>query len=145
MVDQRDLLPELYAARYGQVNSGLLRILNLFEKLSQRSAEHPLRVSGYLRDRVLAGSGLPAGSVSVVRNGPVLARVAESTPDEALKRGHQHLGRRVGEIGLQDRVDLLIRSIHQVVRGLGRTDCLFAVIGDGECLAETRASPTSWT
>lgn len=139
VVDQRDLLPELYAARYGQVNSGLLRILNLFEKLSQRSAEHVLCVNGYLRDRVLAGSGLPAGSVSVVRNGPVLARVAESTPDEALKRGHQHLCCWVGEIGRQDRVDLLIRSIHQVVRGLGRTDCLFAVIGDGECLAETRA------
>jgi glycosyltransferase involved in cell wall biosynthesis len=139
VVDQRDLLPELYAARYGQVNSGLLQILNLFEKLSQRSAEHVLCVNGYLRDRVLAGSGLPAGSVSVVRNGPVLARVAESTPDEALKRGRQHLCCWVGEIGRQDRVDLLIRSIHQIVRGLGRTDCLFAVIGDGECLAETKA------
>lgn len=139
VVDQRDLLPELYAARYGRVSRGLLWVFSLLEKLSQRSAEHILCVNGYLRERALAASSLPAGSVSVIRNGPVLARVAESTGDDTLKRGRQHLCCWVGEIGRQDRVDLLIRSVHQVVRRLGRSDCQFVVIGDGECLAEARS------
>jgi glycosyltransferase involved in cell wall biosynthesis len=139
VVDQRDLLPELYAARYGRVSGGLRWVLGMFEKLSLRSAEHILCVNDYLRRRTLATSGLPASSVSVVRNGPVLAKVTEAIGATMLKRGRQHLCCWVGEIGRQDRVDLLIRSIHQVVHGLERTDCQFAVIGDGECLAEAKS------
>lgn len=139
IVDQRDLLAELYAARYGGVGRRLLRVLGLLEKLSQRSAEHVLCVNEYLRKRALAASGLPADHVSVVRNGPVLARVAEAAGDAALKRGRSHLCCWVGEIARQDRVDLLIRSIHHVVRGLGRTDCQFAIIGYGESLTEAKS------
>jgi glycosyltransferase involved in cell wall biosynthesis len=139
LVDQRDLLSELFVARYGRASRGLLRALRLFEKLSQRSAEHVLTVNEYLRERALAGSGLRASSVSVVRNGPVLAQVAGSTGDDKLRRGRQHLCCWVGEMGRQDRLDLLIRSVDQVVHRLGRTDCQFAVIGAGECLAEARS------
>ena len=139
VVDQRDLLPELYAARYGHVSGGLRRVFGVFEKLSQRSADHVLCVNDYLRQRALTASGRPAGSVSIVRNGPRLAEVAGSMGDIRLKRGRQHLCCWVGVIGRQDRVDLLIRSIHQLVHGLERTDCQFAVIGDGECLAEAQS------
>lgn len=136
LVDQRDLLPELYVARYGPPGKRLLRVLHLFEMLSQRNADRTLCVNDYLRKRVLEASGTAPGGVSVVRNGPVLARVAAASPDNLLKRGRKHLCCWVGEIGRQDRVDLLIRSVHHVVRRLGRTDSLFAVIGGGECLAE---------
>lgn len=138
VVDQRDLLAELYEARYGQISRGLLRALHLLEKLSQRSADRVLCVNEYLRRRALAASGLPPGQVSVVRNGPVLSQVAASTGDDALKRGRRYLCCWVGEIGRQDRVDLLIRSVSHVVRRLGRSDCQFVVIGDGECLAQAK-------
>jgi glycosyltransferase involved in cell wall biosynthesis len=39
-------------------------------------------------------------------------------------------------MGRQDRLDLLLRSIHHVVHDIGRHDCEFAIIGDGECLVE---------
>lgn len=139
IVDQRDLLAELYMARYGRVSRGLLWVFSLFEKLSQRSADHVLCVNEYLRKRALAASHLPPASVSVVRNGPVLALVAGATANDTLKRGRQHLCCWVGEIGRQDRVDLLMRSIHQVVGRLGRVNCQFVVIGDGECLAEVKS------
>lgn len=139
LVDQRDLLAEMYTARYARVSRILLWVFRLFEKLSQRSAEHILCVNEYLRNRALAASGLPAGSVSVIRNGPVLAQVAQSAGDDRLKRGHRHLCCWVGEIGRQDRVDLVIRSIHQVISRLGRSDCQFVVIGDGECLAAAKS------
>ena len=139
VVDQRDLLPELYAAKYGEASRGLLRVLHMFEKLSQRSADHILGVNEYLRRRALAASGLPSTRISVIRNGPVLSQVAAATGDDALKRGRRYLCCWVGEIGRQDRVDLLIRSVNQVVHGLGRSDCQFAIVGDGECLASVKA------
>jgi glycosyltransferase involved in cell wall biosynthesis len=139
VMDQRDLLPELYVARYGQVSRRLLSVLSLFEKLGQRSADQVLCVNEYLRRRLLAASRLPSDRVSIIRNGPVLARVAESSGNDELKRGRRYLCCWVGEIGRQDRVDLLIRSIHHTVRGLGRSDCQFVVIGDGECLADVKS------
>jgi len=45
----------------------------------------------------------------------------------------------VGVMGLQDRVDLLLRSIDHLVHGLGRDDCEFAIIGTGEYLPTARA------
>src|SRR5437763_989425 len=54
----------------------------------------------------------------------------------ALRRGLRYLCCWVGVMGQQDRLDLLLRSIHHVVHDIGRRDCEFAIIGDGECLAE---------
>lgn len=139
LVDQRDLLPELYKARYGRSSRRLLWALHTFESLSQRSADHILCVNEYLRERILAASGRPPGDVQVVRNGPVLAQVAATRGDDTLKRGRRHLCCWVGEIGRQDRVDLLLKSVHHAVRRLGRTDSLFAIIGDGESLAEVKS------
>jgi glycosyltransferase involved in cell wall biosynthesis len=69
----------------------------------------------------------------------VLAQVSRATSDESLKRGHKYLCCWVGEMGLQDRVDLLLRSIDHLVHGLGRDDCEFAIIGSGEYLPTARA------
>jgi glycosyltransferase involved in cell wall biosynthesis len=139
VVDQRDLLPELYTARYGAAPRGVLSALRFLEKLSHKSADHIIGVNEYYRERALAGSGLAADRVSVVRNGPVLARVRDARGDESLKRGRRYLACWVGMMGRQDGVDLLLQSIHRVVHELGRDDCQFVIIGHGECLAETQA------
>lgn len=139
VVDQRDLVPELYAARYGQAPGWLLPALKLTERLSHKSADHIIGVNEYFRRRALAVSGLPPDRVSVVRNGPVLGRVAAARSDLSLKRGRRFLCCWVGVMGRQDRMDLLVRSIHHVVHGLGRKDCQFAIIGYGESLARAQA------
>lgn len=139
VVDQRDLLPELYAARYGSVQKQMLTVLRFLERRSFSGADGVLCVNDYLRERILAVSGLAGDRVAVVRNGPVLARVARARPDESLKRGHKYLCCWVGMMGLQDRVDLVLRSIEHLVHGLGRDDCEFAIIGWGEYLPTARA------
>ena len=121
LVDRRDLLPELYAARYGQIRPVLLSALRMCERLSHRSADRIICTNEYQRDRAVSTSGLPD------RCG--------SQGDESLKREHQYLCCWVGAMGRQDRVDLLIASIDYVVHELGRKDCQFAIIGPGECLA----------
>ena len=139
VVDQRDLLPELYAARYGKAPGWLLSALKLAERLSHKGADHIIGVNEYFRRRALATSGLPPERVSVVRNGPMLGRVADARCDLSLKRGRRYLCCWVGVMGRQDRIDLLVRSIHHFVHELGREDCQFTIIGYGESLATAQA------
>lgn len=139
VVDQRDLLSELYGARYGGNRARFLAALRRIESRSHSGADRIICVNEYLRKRALAASGLPADQVCVVRNGPVLARVMRSQADESLKRGRTHLCCWVGVMGRQDRLDLLLRSICHVVHDISRHDCEFAIIGAGECLKEAKA------
>ena len=139
VVDQRDLLPELFVARYGHGRARVLRVLELFERFGQRAADEIFCVNAYLRNRALAASGLAGEHVTVVRNGPVSALVQQAVPEPGRKAGARYLCCWVGQMGRQDRLDLLVRSVHHLVHELGRTDCRFALIGDGESLAEARA------
>jgi glycosyltransferase involved in cell wall biosynthesis len=138
VVDQRDLLPELYAARYGSVPRQILTVLRFLERRSFTGADGVICVNDYLRERIFTVSGLAADRVAVVREGPVLAQVSRATFDPSLKRGHKYLCCWVGVMGLQDRIDLLLRSIDHLVHELGREDCEFTIIGWGEYLPTAR-------
>ena len=137
LLDQRDLLPELFVARYGPTDERILRVLRLLERLSHRSAHRVLVVNDYLRERALE-HGVAPERVTIVRNGPVLARVERAEPDPALNDGRTFLCCWAGKMGRQDRLDVLVRAIGIYVHDLGRTDCRFAILGDGECLEETK-------
>lgn len=139
VVDQRDLHPELYAARYGSIQKPMLTVLRFLERRSFSGADGVLCVNDYLRERILAVSGLAGDRVAVARNGPVLARVSRARSDESLKHGQKYLCCWVGVMGLQDRVDLVLRSISHLVHALGRDDCEFAIIGSGEYLPTAQA------
>lgn len=138
VIDQRDLLSELYTARYGAGRARFHAVLRWLERRSHSGADRIITVNEYLRKRALAASGLTADRVSVIRNGPVLARVTQARADSSLRRGRRYLCCWVGVIGRQDRLDLLLRSVHHVVHDIGLHDCEFAIIGDGECLAEAK-------
>jgi glycosyltransferase involved in cell wall biosynthesis len=135
VVDQRDLLPELYSARYGEGHRRIVSLLGRMERLSQRFADHVLCVNDYLREKAIRSSGLSPDRVSVVRNGPVLSRVRDAGPDRTLKRQFPFLCCWVGMIAPQDRVDLLLSSIDHLVHVIGRDDCAFALIGAGDSLS----------
>ncbi len=137
VIDQRDLMPELLAERYGSPPRAATRALHWLERRTQRVADHAICVNEYLRDRIIEAGASPS-VVSIVRNGPVLARVERATPDPTLKHPHRFLVCWAGKMGKQDRVDLVVRVADQVVNSLGRRDCAFAVLGDGECLDELR-------
>jgi glycosyltransferase involved in cell wall biosynthesis len=135
VVDQRDLMPEVLASRYERAPRFVSRILRFFERCTQRVANHTITVNGFLANR-LVGAGSRPADVTVVRNGPVLARVDAAGPDCTLRRDDAFLVVWVGKMGRQDRVDLVVDVAHHVVHDLARTDCDFVLIGDGECLEE---------
>jgi glycosyltransferase involved in cell wall biosynthesis len=138
VVDQRDLMPEVFAARYAHPRPAMMAALRWLERRSQRVADETLCVNEYLQDRLVAAGAAPE-RVSVIRNGPVLERVERAVPDTRLKGEHRFLVCWIGKMGRQDRVDLVIRVADRLVRDHGRTDCGFAVLGDGECLDELRS------
>ncbi|MGH3453961.1 MAG: glycosyltransferase family 4 protein [Nocardioidaceae bacterium] len=136
LVDQRDLMPELFAARYPNAPHGLTFVLHWLERRTQRSADHSIGVNDYLRERMIAAGGAP-DRVSIVRNGPVLSRVDRARPDQSWRR-HAHQVCWIGKMGRQDRVDLVLKVAEHVIRDLGRDDIGFVLLGDGECLKELR-------
>jgi glycosyltransferase involved in cell wall biosynthesis len=141
LIDQRDLMPELFAARYDRPSPAIISVLHWLERRTQRVAQHTLCTNETFRGRVMAAGAGP-GTVTIVGNGPVLRRVQAAAADPALRGRHEFLCCWVGEMGLQDHVDLLLRSVARIVHELGRTDCGFAVIGDGECLGQAREQAT---
>jgi glycosyltransferase involved in cell wall biosynthesis len=141
VVDQRDLMSELYSARYQHPRPVVVRALKALERLSQVSADRVLCVNEFLRERAEA-AGVVADRIAVVRNGPVLARVDRARPNPALKRGRRHLCCWAGKMGRQDRLDLLLGAIRHLVYELGRTDLQVVILGDGESLEETRRLST---
>jgi len=138
VVDQRDLMPELFAARYGRPGAAIMSVLRWCERRTQRVAHHTLCTNETFRGRLM-GAGAERRRLTIVGNGPVLSRVRGAVADPALRGDHKFLCCWIGKMGKQDRVDLLLRSVAHIVHDLGRTDCGFAVLGDGECLEDARA------
>lgn len=131
VLDQRDLSPELYEVRYGRRDL-IYRLLRRLERMSYRSADHVITVNETLRDTACRRGGLRRDDVTVVGNGPVLAHARRGTPRPELKNGRRFLCCWVGLMGPQDQLELALQAVEHVVHRLGRTDCQFVFIGDGE-------------
>ena len=131
VLDQRDLSPELYELRFGRRDAGY-RLLRRLERANYRAADHVITVNRTLETIAHRRGDLPAERVSVVRNGPVLARANGRQARPELRGGRRHLCCWIGVMGPQDQLELALRAIAHLVYRLGRTDCQFAFVGDGE-------------
>lgn len=138
VVDQRDLMPELFTTRQSGQSRAVTSVLHWLERRTERVADETICVNDYLKDRLI-GAGATPEHVTIVRNGPVLDRVRRAAPDESLRGGRSFLCCWAGKMGRQDRIDLVLGVIRHVVRELGLEDIRFVILGDGECLAEARA------
>jgi glycosyltransferase involved in cell wall biosynthesis len=137
VIEQRDLMPELYAARYGHASPAIESLLRWCERRTQRVAHHTLCMNDTFCRRATEAGAAPE-QVTIVGNGPVLSRVSAASANPALRRQHKFLCCWIGVMARQDRVDLLLRGIAHIVHDLRRTDCGFAILGDGECLEQAR-------
>jgi glycosyltransferase involved in cell wall biosynthesis len=131
IVDQRDLSPEVFEARFGKSDGLLARTLRLLERASWRTADHVFTVNGSLVQVVNERGGVPPRGVTAVANGPLLSAVAQGTADEELREGFAHLVCWHGVMGPQDHVELALQAIAHFTHELGRRDALFVFMGDG--------------
>ena len=131
IVDQRDLSPEVFEARFGKSEGAVAWTLRVFERVSWRTADHVITVNDSLVRVVTKRGGVAPKRVTAVRNGPLLSAVARGSADEELREDFPHLVCWHGVMGPQDHVELALQAISHYVHHLARRDALFVFMGDG--------------
>src|SRR5213082_2980968 len=139
--DHHDLSPEMYAARFrGGGRPVVYRALVWLEKLSCRLADHVIVTNESYKKVALDRGGVPETRITIVRNGVDLSRVmAPIEPDRTLRQMGKTIIGYVGLLAVQDGVDYLLRALHYLIHGLGRTDFYCVIVGVGDGLEKLQA------
>lgn len=136
--DHHDINPELYEAKFGRRDL-FWHLMLLLERLTFAMADVSIATNHSYRDIALERGGMQPRDVFVVRSGPDLNKIKPVAPNPRWKHGRQHLVGYVGVMGAQEGVDLLLRSVHDIVVRQGRTDIQFCIAGSGPELEQLRA------
>jgi glycosyltransferase involved in cell wall biosynthesis len=135
--DHHDLCPELYVAK-GKHKQGIVyRFISQLERLTFRAADMVIAVNESHRQIARQRGKLSDSRVVVVRSGPQRQWGENSQPKPELKRGRKYLVVYLGQMGKQDGVDYLLRSISDYRRRF-HDDTLFTIIGGGPYQSELR-------
>jgi glycosyltransferase involved in cell wall biosynthesis len=136
--DQHDLVPELYASRFGRGKDLLYRGVVALERMTYRVADVVIATNdSYLKAALERGRKAPE-RVFVVRSAPDLNRFAGGVPDHALKHGKKHLLCYLGVMGPQDGVDYALESL-AALRSIRPDDWHAVFVGGGDCFDAMRA------
>jgi glycosyltransferase involved in cell wall biosynthesis len=134
--DHHDANPELYFSKYDK--KGVFYKAQVWlEKLSYRFSDVVMSTNSSYRDLAVTRGGLDPEDVFIVRNGPDLRTFKAVPPNPALKYGKPYLIGYVGNMSVQDGLDILLDvALH--IKNLGRRDIHFTCIGGGPGLAGLR-------
>lgn len=127
--DHHDANPELYVSKYGK-HGTLYRVLVALEKLTYRFSDVVIVTNLSYRDLAVNRGGVPSENVFVVRNGPNKETFKSVPSNPVWKNGKNYLVGYVGNMSIQDGLDILL-DIAQRVKNSGRRDVLFICVGGG--------------
>jgi glycosyltransferase involved in cell wall biosynthesis len=130
LFDHHDVCPELYETKFGR-RGALWGCMRALEWLTFRTASVTIATNDSFAAIATGRGGMAAEDVFVVRSAPRLESFRVGPPEPRLKAGARHLVAWVGVIGQQEGLELLVAAADHLVRGLGRGDVRFAVIGFG--------------
>ncbi|MFN8439516.1 MAG: glycosyltransferase family 4 protein [Caldilineaceae bacterium] len=131
--DHHDLAPEMYFARFeGKGNPIVYRLLVAFEMLSCKVADHLIATNNSYKAMQMQRSGIAESRITVVRNGPDLNRLHLVAPNAELQQKAPHIIGYVGEMGVHDGIDYLLRACYYLVNVLERQDFYCVIIGTGD-------------
>lgn len=133
--DHHDANPELYFSKY-EKRGFLYKMLFALERLTYRFSDVVIATNESYRELALSRGGVAPQNVFVVRNGPQEGFKAVP-PDLARKHGKPYLVAYVGNMDVQDGLDILL-DVALRVKHMGRTDVHFTCVGRGPQLAVLR-------
>jgi glycosyltransferase involved in cell wall biosynthesis len=134
--DHHDANPELYLSKYAKQDV-LYRVQVWLEELTYRFSDVVMTTNSSYSDLAVTRGGLDRDDVFIVRNGPDLVNFKAVTPNSALKYGKPYLIGYVGNMAVQDGLEILLDvALH--IKNLGRHDIQFTCIGGGPGLAGLR-------
>jgi glycosyltransferase involved in cell wall biosynthesis len=138
--DQHDLAPEMYRVRFtdSKSNGLVYRVLVFFERLSCRWANQVIAANDSYKRVDVERSGIPAEKIAVVRNGPEACHLQIPEPEPGLNAGRGTLIGFVGEMGCQDGVDYLLRSLVHLTRDFHHDDWHCVFVGGGDAVPELK-------
>ena len=130
LFDHHDVCPELFEAKFGR--KGLLyRIMLIWERMTFACASVSIATNESFRAIALRRGRMRPEDVFVVRSAPKVEKFEIRPADASLRKGAATVLGYVGVIGQQEGMDLLVAAADHLIRGLGRQDVHFLIIGFG--------------
>lgn len=134
--DHHDANPELYLSKYGE-KGVFYKIQVWLEKMTYRFSDVVMATNASYAELATTRGGLAPEDVFVVRNGPDLETFKAVPPNPALKYGKPYLVGYVGNMSIQEGLDILLDSARRI-KNSGRRDVHFTCVGGGPGLAGLR-------
>ncbi len=136
--DHHDLSPELYISKFKKSKKILYRMLRLLEKLSCKTADAIISTNSSFKNHVVKLHKVKPQKVFIVRNDPELGLFPEPMKEKSKRNGKPINLLYVGEISVQDGVDLLVKTIQILMPRLEHKDIKCTIIGDGDALKKVK-------
>lgn len=134
--DHHDLSPELFLSRYNTHGGLIYNILLLEEKLCLKSANVVIATNeSYKAIDIKRGKKRPE-SIFIVRNGPDLKKFKIVPPEENIRKLGKQIFVYIGEMGPQDGVDYLLKSLAVLINEFNRKDFYCIIIGKGDAVPD---------
>jgi glycosyltransferase involved in cell wall biosynthesis len=134
--DHHDANPELYFAKFERKDL-FYRIQVWLEKLTYRYSDVVIATNESYKQLAITRGEKDPEDVFVVRNGPDLSRFKLVPEKKTLKYGRPHLVGYVGNMSVQEGLDILLDVAVEIKRR-GRSDVHFTCVGGGPGLAGLR-------
>jgi glycosyltransferase involved in cell wall biosynthesis len=134
--DHHDANPELYLSKYDE-KGVFYKIQVWLEKMTYRFSDVVMATNESYAELATTRGGLAPADVFVVRNGPDLDTFKAVPPIPALKYGKPYLVGYVGNMSIQEGLDILLDvALH--IKNSGRRDVHITCVGGGPGLAGLR-------
>jgi len=134
--DHHDVMPELYLSKY-EKEGFFYKIQLLLEKMTFRCSDVVMSTNDSYREIAITRGGVHTDNVFVVRNGVEPKKFRAVPSDPALKNGKHFLVGYVGNMSIQEGLDILI-DVAVRLKEMGRRDVHFTCVGGGPGLAGLR-------
>jgi len=134
--DHHDLCPELYESRFPDGARAPYWGLRALEWCTFQSASRVISTNESYRQVALRRGRKSAEEVTVTRTGPDADRLQRQPESSELRRGRRFLVAYLGVMGPQDGVDIVVRAAETIVKGWGRRDISFTLMGGGDCFED---------
>ena len=131
--DHHDANPELYLSKYERKDV-LYKVQVYLERLTYRFSDVIIATNNSYRELAISRGNRDPADVFVVRNGPDLETFKAVSPIPSLKYGKPYLVGYVGNINIQEGLDILL-EVALYIKKMGRSDIHFTCVGGGAGLA----------
>ena len=134
--DHHDANPELYLSKFGREDT-FYKIQIFLEGLTYRLSDVLIATNNSYREIAMRRGTRDPKDIFVVRNGPDLEKFQAVPPNPGLKFGKSYLVAYVGNMAIQEGLEILLDAALHIKRS-GRRDVHFTCVGGGPGLAQLR-------